>query len=935
MKTIAPLLLVLLCIAGYAQKNRALQVVPKKPISHADYDNWKDITYKGLTPDGAHAVFVINPQDGDGKAIFHNLKTKAKDSIARAAEMALAFDSRVAAFKIKPPQQLVKDLRKQKKKKEELPKDSLGMFDFISRKTTKIADVKSFQMPTKAGGWVAYQLEAPKEEKPKADAPKSKKKVKKNTDDNGYTLVLRKTADGKETRFGYVKEYTFAKYGQGLMFTSTGNDSTLKAGVFWYDLKTETLKPVLEGKSKFKYKSLAISEDGTRTAFLVDFDTTKAQVRHFQLMYWKTDATAPAQFDLEKALAIPANTIVGEHFAPRFSQDGQKLLFGIAPVPMVADTTLLPEESVQVEIWASNDPAIYPQQKVQLETERKRSYLSFVDVSGDRFNVTNLGSKEIPTVEIGQEGNASVALGKSDVPYRKSTTWNLSGSQDVYLFDLNRNTQRQIARKITGNAALSPQAKYVYWFNQPDTAWFACAVGGTEATNISKAIQFSMADEEDDHPDYPNSYGMAGWTKDDQLMLVYDRFDVWAIDPTGKATPVNLTGIGRQERTRFRYLRLNPDEKFINPDGEIFLSAFNELTKASGFYKLSLKTRQLTKLVVENARFEGLSKSLIANQFLYTRESFAEFPDVWSTDFTTAAKKITNANPQQKNFLWGTVETVRWNSTDNIPLEGLLYKPEGFDSKKKYPMIVYFYEKNSDQLYTHRQPLPNRSSIVPTTYVSNGYLVFVPDIVYKVGYPGESAMNSVMPGVTALIAKGFVDEKNIGVQGHSWGGYQIAYMVTRTNLFKAAEAGAPVANMISAYGGIRWESGLSRMFQYEHDQSRIGGTLWEKPMNFIENSPIFFADKIQTPLLLMANDNDGAVPWYQGIEFYMALRRLEKPVWMLNYNGEPHGLTKRENRIDFHKRLMQYFDHYLKGAPAPEWMTKGVPAIQKGINKGY
>ena len=292
------------------------------------------------------------------------------------------------------------------------------------------------------------------------------------------------------------------------------------------------------------------------------------------------------------------------------------------------------------------------------------------------------------------------------------------------------------------------------------------------------------------------------------------------------------------------------------------------------------------------------------------------------------------ANPQMSKYLWGSVESVTWTSADNIPLEGLLYKPEGFDPKKKYPMMVYFYEKNSQNIHQHIAPAPIRSSINYSMYTSNGYLVFVPDIVYKIGFPGESAMNCIMPGVTSLIAKGFVDDKRIGIQGHSWGGYQIAYMVTRTNLFRAAEAGAPVVNMISAYGGIRWESGLSRMFQYERTQSRIGGTLWEKPMHYIENSPIFFADKVQTPLLMMHNDGDGAVPWYQGIEYYMALRRLDKPVWMLNYNGQGHGLTQRHHRTDFAKRMMQFFDHYLKDAPMPDWMKKGVPAIEKGINQG-
>ncbi|HEX8059671.1 MAG TPA: prolyl oligopeptidase family serine peptidase, partial [Cyclobacteriaceae bacterium] len=418
--------------------------------------------------------------------------------------------------------------------------------------------------------------------------------------------------------------------------------------------------------------------------------------------------------------------------------------------------------------------------------------------------------------------------------------------------------------------------------------------------------------------------------------LIYDRYDIWSFDPNGARAPINLTKVGRQEKTVFRYIKLDIEERSIDPTKEMMLSAFNETTKQSGFYKLSLKDGKLTKLVMDNYRFSGGVKAALANQWLFTRENFREFPDVWTSDLNLAGmKKITEVNPQMKNYHWGTVELVNWISLDNVPLGGMLYKPEGFDPKKKYPMITYFYEKESDNLNAHIPPTPLRSSINRTTYVSDGYLVFVPDIVYKVGFPGESAYNAILPGVQSLVAKGFVDERNLGIQGHSWGGYQTAYIVTRSNLFKAAEAGAPVANMISAYGGIRWETGMSRMFQYEHQQSRLGGSLWEKPMLYIENSPIFFADKIQTPMLLMANDNDGAVPWYQGIEMYMALRRLEKPVWMLNYNGEPHWPVKRENRMDFQVRMKGFFDHYLKGAPEPGWMKEGVPAIEKGIKTGY
>ena len=268
-------------------------------------------------------------------------------------------------------------------------------------------------------------------------------------------------------------------------------------------------------------------------------------------------------------------------------------------------------------------------------------------------------------------------------------------------------------------------------------------------------------------------------------------------------------------------------------------------------------------------------------------------------------------------------------------MEGMLVKPEGFDPGKKYPMIVNFYEKSSNGLNRHRDPYPGRSTITYSFYASRGYLIFNPNVNYKTGYPGEDAYNCVIPGVTSLIEKGFVDEDNIGVQGHSWGGYQIAHLINETNIFKCAESGAPVVNMISAYGGIRWGSGLSRMFQYERTQSRIGGSLWEYPLRYIENSPIFFVDKVQTPVLILHNDEDGAVPWYQGIEYFGALRRLGKPAWLLNYRGEPHWPVKVQNRIDFNIRLAQFFDYYLKGELMPKWMRDGVPAAELGINQGY
>lgn len=929
------LLVILASSQGFGQKKKSAPApIVKQPLSHTVYDQWKEIPFKTITPDGNYAVTVVNPQDGDGQVIFTNLKTGVRDSAARAEGVNLAWDGRHAFFKIKPQQKVVKELRRQKKKKEDLPKDSLGIFSFATRSVERIPDIRSFRIPEKSGHWLAYQPEPAKEEKGKEPAKNGKKKPKKYSDENGYRLVVRNLDSRRERTFEYVRDYQFAKYGQGFLFVTTGNDSTIKAGVYWYDLSNEKLLPLYSGKSKFKYRGLSIAEDGDQAAFLVDTDTTKALVRRYQLWHWKAGSAAAVQLDVERSMGLPPSWIVNENFTPVFSKNGQRLFFGSAPVPVVQDTTLLTEEIVQVEVWGGEDDYIYPMQNKQLDTERKRSYLAVLDLASKQ--VMQLADKEVPTTETGAEGNATIVLGESDVPYRKMITWDASAYSDVYLYDLQKKERTTVARKIKGNARLSPQARYVYWFSAPDTTWFSYSVmtGTTQKLTAGERILF--ANELNDEPDYPGPYGIAGWTTDDKQLIVYDRYDLWSMDPEGKKPATNLTKIGRTNHLVFRYQRLNMEDRFIDPSKDMILSAFDEVTKASGYYKLSLRDEKLTKLLMDDVRFGGLIKARNAEKFMFTRESFREFPDVWVADAGfTAMKKVTQANPQMKNYYWGSVELIQWNSLDNIPLSGMLYKPDGFDPKKKYPMIVYFYERESDNLHAYIPPTPLRSMINRSTYVSNGYLVFVPDIVYKIGFPGESAHNCIMPGVTALISKGFVDEKNIGIQGHSWGGYQTAYLLTRTKLFKAAEAGAIVANMISAYGGIRWGTGLSRMFQYEHAQSRIGGSLWQKPMHYIENSPIFFADKIETPVLLLHNDGDDAVPWYQGIEMYLALRRMNKPVWMLNYNGEPHWPVKRENRMDFQIRMKQFFDHYLKGTSAPSWMTEGIPATEKGITKGY
>jgi dipeptidyl aminopeptidase/acylaminoacyl peptidase len=413
--------------------------------------------------------------------------------------------------------------------------------------------------------------------------------------------------------------------------------------------------------------------------------------------------------------------------------------------------------------------------------------------------------------------------------------------------------------------------------------------------------------------------------------LLYDRYDIWSVAPDGASNEsgaVNLTqSAGRKGHLIFRYVKLDPEEESVDTSRPLLLHAENDDTYEAGFYRL--ESGMVHKLVMSAREYGAPVKANDADVFAVTAGSFSEYPDIEVTDATMKEMhRASNANPQKEGLSWGTSELVSYVNADGVHLHAALYKPENFDPKKKYPMLVYIYERLARNVNHFVDPRPSHT-INFSYYTSNGYLVLTPDIVYTEGYPGQSALKCVLPAIQAMVDRGFVNPDAIGIQGHSWGGYQIAYMITQTNRFRAAAAGAPVANMTSAYDGIRWGSGLPRQFQYEKTQSRIGGSLWEYPMRFIENSPLFQADRIRTPLLMIHNDADDAVPWYQGIEFFLALRRLGKEVYMFSYNGEPHGLRRRPNQKDYTLRLQQYFDHYLKGSPAPDWMVHGISYLDK------
>ncbi len=912
----------------------------KPPLDHSVYDSWKSVSQTLISDNGEWTAYAINPQQGDGWLYINNNQTGKKDSASRGTAPVFSPDCRYIAFQVIPSYAETRQAKKKKLKEDQMPKNSLEIRILPENEIISIPGVKSFAVPSEKSYWMAYLLEKKVPEKQPADSVKTKKedmkKTAKDTEPKGTDLVIFNPLVNKEFRYPDVTEYVVAKNGRSISFIQDFPDTTkidnFKVTIF--DVAKETPKVIFEGKGNAK--KISTDRSGNYTSFIYSSDTSKIKVYGLYLSKSFNSATAIADTANK---AMPAGWSVSENGSHMFSDDGTRLYFGTAPKPVKEpEDTLLDEEKYKVDIWSWDDSQIQPMQKKQLDQELKRTYQAVYHTN--RNIMFQLADTSIPTVRVDPKSTSSYVLGISDKKYQKLSSWETRRYADYYIVNEETGTRTEILRGYPSQVVLSPAGKYVLVWSPEEKLWKVLSKTG----EIHKVIQvpgnFPLYDELNDTPDDPSPYGFAGWTVDENHVLIYDRYDIWSFRLEGNEDPVNITnGYGRSNNLRFRYVKLDPDELFISVKNPVYLSAFNFIDKEAGFfYVRPFKNENPVKLIFEKASFSyGIKKAKNSNKIIWQKESFDFSPDLYVSDLNfTGIKRLSVSNPQQGKYNWITAELFEWTSFDKQELQGILYKPEDFDPAGKYPLIVYFYERSSDGLYRYNAPAPSASTINRSFAVSNGYLLFVPDIPYKTGYPGESCYNAVISGTHALLGKfSFIDRDKLGLDGQSWGGYQIAWLVTRTDMFKCAFAGAPVSNMTSAYGGIRWETGMSRMFQYEHSQSRIGGTLWEKPLLFIENSPVFFVPKINTPLLLMHNDADGAVPWYQGIEFIMALRRLEKPAWMLSYNNEAHNLEKRPNRKDLSIRKMQFFNHYLKGSEMPYWMKSGISQVEKGKIDGY
>jgi dienelactone hydrolase len=942
------IVLLFLGITSYGQK---------KPLDHSVYDGWQNIAERLISDDGKYIAFTVTPQEGDGHLYIKKKDGSNVAEIARGYNANITDNSRFLICRIKPFFKDTREAKIKKKRPEEMPKDSLAVVDLLSGKITKVAQVKTFKIADEQAVFLAYHLEkkpaaqasrAPQSDsatKPAAPVAPTTPRAAAEPFEEGTDLVVHHLLTGDTVVYNLVSEYFFNKKGNILLLETTKKtgDTKVKPQVIKVDLINKKSSIVLTGFNDAK--GYRMDELGNQLAFIAERDSSaKSLQKFYKLFYHKNGADSAVLLVQKNTSGMPANFTLSENAqAISFSKSGSRLFFGTAPVLPVKDTLTPDFERVSVDVWHYKDDYLQALQLRNLQQELNKAYLARFDF--DKGSVVQIGSSAFRNIIQTNEGDGAVFYGIADEGKRIASQWQGASFSDIYAINPLNGSKQLILANIKGNTYPSSTGKYLVIYDEVKKKYSAYNSESQKMTSIAADIKLPLYDIENDVPDDPNAYGLLGWIENDESLLIYDQFDIWQIDPLGTKSSVNITGgLGRKNNLVLRNITLDREARFIKKNQTLILNVFNQKNKGSG-----LKTHVMGTLFEINAsnatlptRISAVSKAKEADVISFGTETFQRSSNIAVIDWkpNSILQDVQNAlslhqpNPQQANYNWGSAELFTWKAYTGKIAEGIVYKPEDFDPKKKYPMIAYFYERSSDGLYGYSAPAPTPSRLNIPFFVSRGYIVFVPDIWYKTGYPGQSAYDYIVSGTRALVAKGYVDSTKLGLQGQSWGGYQIAHLITRTNLYAAAWAGAPVANMTSAYGGIRWGTGLNRQFQYEKTQSRIGATLWEKPNLYIENSPLFYFPKVKTPVVIMHNDADGAVPWYQGIEMFTALRRLGKPVWMLNYNNEDHNLVERRNRKDIQIREQQFFDYLLKGDKPAKWIAEGVPAILKGRDWG-
>lgn len=912
-----------------------------RPIALQDILAWRSIGAAELSPDGTWFMYKLGPLEGESEMVLRQVAGTKEyrfpigeaPRYGSSSRTGFSADSKWAAFLSYPGSKETKALRKDKKK----ITTSALLVNLATGEKTEFEKIRGLAFSGDNPGFVALQRYAPESQEKEKDKW------------TGSDLLVRELASGKEVNVGNVSEYAFDKAGARLALVidaqgQAGNGLQLR------DMASGAVSSL--DNDKASYKSLTWTEKGEALTVLKGKEDKAYEDKLWSVLAVDgfRDPKGPRKIVYDPAAdkSFPEGMTVSPDSAPEWTETFDAVLFGIheakkkkdaekkegdeaKPGPDAKPAASAPkadeiadEDIPDLVIWHGQDKRLQSQQQVQEQRDKAYSYLAEYRVAEKKF--IRLADDGLRTVDPAPKGR--FAVGQDNQAYELDTNLIGRGYQDISVIDM-KTGQRTPALKKNEYyfGTLYDGTHFLYY---ADSHFFAYDMTTGKSVSITKDVPASFFNEDDDHnvvkpPDYP-----VGSAKDGRNVLLSDGWDIWSVPVSGAGKAVNLTVNGAKDKLRYRRLRLDPEEKAVDLDQPQYFSVYGEWTKKAGIARLE-KGKAPAMLLWDDAGFGGLAKARKADVFVYTRDTSKDYPDYYVTGpLLKDGKRLTEANPQQGDFLWTSGQMLLDYRMDpksgmDKPLQAALFLPAHYEKGRRYPTVVYYYEKMSQQLNRYAQPSANGFN--KSVYTSNGYAVLFPDITYKINDPGMSAAWCVLPAIEAAVAAGVVDRSKIGLQGHSWGGYETAFLITQAD-FAAAVAGAPLTNMISMYSSIYFNSGSANQPIFESSQGRFKGGYWDNLEAYQRNSPVYYAERVKTPLIILHNDKDGAVTWNQGIEYYNTLRRLKKPVIMLQYVGENHGLQKPANQKDYTVRMKEFFDHQLMGKPAPAWYTEGVSYLK-------
>ena len=882
----------------------------KRPLALTDIMQFREIEQRVVSDNGEWLAFAAVPDLGDSEGVVVNTLTATQFSVARADRPQLNQTGSFVAFRQRAPllvREQASHAEASDEQKQMAKQTDMVLVATASGEQQQIADVERFAFTGNGEYLVRLHNQEDKQ-------------------DLGQTLVVQNLTSGAEQRFADVKSFTVAEQGSRLSFVqayTVDNEDT--QGQRLVILNTANMSQLtLQESSTEHVNGVQFNHAGDALAWLSG-PATSDNPHPNQLLYlWQYGQSQGEVIDTQRA-----GFVLSEHASPSWSDDDTRIFIGYRPAqqdPMpglampasmddLYDLNRLTSDR-RLQVWHGEDERIITHQRETYSSMNRAT--SPAVVWTDNYQVVAFGDDIEDSWRQTEHSNAQLIRNGS--AYLREITWN-GYYHDIDHVNLRTGERQTVVSRVRSSerGSLSPNGRYVAYVQDQQYQVFDTESG--QHTALAGDIQVSWVDEQQDRPMEASSYGVAGWLDDSSAFLAYDRFDIWKITLTGEAT--RLTD-GRDVSKQFRVQALT-DALGFAADETLLINSYSDTQKYHGFWSLDLSTGDFTPLIEGPKRYQFIDYLPEQQRVVYTQEDFREFPDLRSAtlDFSETLR-LTDINPQVSEFKWGNAELIDWQTEDGVTLQGVVIKPDDYDPARTYPVMIYYYEQFSQRLHHFNQMKVNHRPNFPF-YVGQDYVVFLPDMRYRMGAPGPSATESLVPGVEKLIEMGIADPQRIGLHGHSWSGYKSAYVVTETDMFAAVVSGAPVSNMTSAYTGIRWQSGVARQFQYETGQSRIGPSMYEDLEPYIKNSPVFFADKINTPMLIQFGDADGAVPWEQGIEYYLALRRLDKDVVMLHYEDEPHHLQQYANKVDYSIKMLEFFDHFLKGEPAPQWWIEGLP----------